>query len=216
MERSPNGGASSFLNSIYIIVGLRPDPAVLNGRRVCFRLPRSVGESVVSCPCSGSSEYVVDLGFGGGWIWRALPIRVITVGKKRAEGVRLLVDEYKAKLKPYCSFEDSLVRSNPRNAQDVRAQVEDEEVAVMKLIGPDDWVVVLDERGRDVDSEQMAELLGDAGNSGMDYSQGPKLPSLRVYMNLLFGFFYFRVLLSRETTLLNIASPPIVVSEIVY
>ena len=48
---------------------------------------------------------------------RALPIRVITVGKKRAEGVRLLVDEYKAKLKPYCSFEDSLVRSNPRNAQ---------------------------------------------------------------------------------------------------
>ncbi|XP_013611911.1 PREDICTED: putative RNA methyltransferase At5g10620 isoform X2 [Brassica oleracea var. oleracea] len=97
---------------------------------------------------------------------RALPIRVITVGKKRAEGVRLLVDEYKAKLKPYCSFEDSLVRSNPRNAQDVRAQVEDEEVAVMKLIGPDDWVVVLDERGRDVDSEQMAELLGDAGNSG--------------------------------------------------
>lgn len=25
--------------------------------------------------------------------------------------------------------------------------------------------MVLDERGRDVDSEQMAELLGDAGNS---------------------------------------------------
>jgi len=25
--------------------------------------------------------------------------------------------------------------------------------------------VVLDERGRDIDSEQMAELLGDAGNS---------------------------------------------------
>jgi 23S rRNA (pseudouridine1915-N3)-methyltransferase len=97
---------------------------------------------------------------------RALPIRVITVGKKRSEGVRLLVDEYKIKLKPYCSFEDSLVRSNPRNAQDVRAQVEDEEVAMMKLIGSDDWVVVLDERGRDIDSEQMAELLGDAGNSG--------------------------------------------------
>ncbi|EOA21601.1 hypothetical protein CARUB_v10002014mg [Capsella rubella] len=66
---------------------------------------------------------------------RALPIRVITVGKKRSEGVRLLVDEYRTKLKPYCSFEDSLVRSNPRNAQDVKAQVEDEEVAMMKLIG---------------------------------------------------------------------------------
>lgn len=49
-----------------------------------------------------------------------------------------MVDEYKIKLKPYCSFEDSLVRSNPRNAQDVRAQVEDEEVAMMKLIGSDD------------------------------------------------------------------------------
>ncbi|CAN8256708.1 unnamed protein product [Cochlearia groenlandica] len=97
---------------------------------------------------------------------RALPIRVITVGKNRSQGVRHLVDEYKNKLKPYCSFEDSLVRSNPRNAQDVRAQVEDEDLAMMKLIGSDDWVVVLDERGRDIDSEQMAELLGDAGNSG--------------------------------------------------
>ncbi|XP_010519595.1 PREDICTED: putative RNA methyltransferase At5g10620 [Tarenaya hassleriana] len=97
---------------------------------------------------------------------RALPIRVITTGKRRSEGVRLLVEEYKSKLKPYCSFEDSMIRSNPRNAQDVMAQVEDEDNSLMKLIGSDDWVVVLDEGGLDIGSEQMAELLGDAGNSG--------------------------------------------------
>ncbi|CAN4105210.1 unnamed protein product [Withania somnifera] len=36
----------------------------------------------------------------------------------------------------------------------------------MGLIRPDEWVVMLDERGHDVGSEQMASLIGDAGNKG--------------------------------------------------
>ncbi|CAI0376309.1 unnamed protein product [Linum tenue] len=97
---------------------------------------------------------------------RALPVRIITVGKKRNSGVQLLVDEYVGKLKHYCTVADVQIRSNPRNARDTRAQVEDEDMAVMNIINSDDWVVVLDERGKDLDSEQMAELVGDAGNSG--------------------------------------------------
>ncbi|CAL1352945.1 unnamed protein product [Linum trigynum] len=97
---------------------------------------------------------------------RALPVRIITVGKKRNSGVQLLVDEYIGKLKHYCTVADVQIRSNPRNARDTRAQVEDEDMAVMNIINSDDWVVVLDERGKDLDSEQMAELVGDAGNSG--------------------------------------------------
>ncbi|CAK7354340.1 unnamed protein product [Dovyalis caffra] len=49
---------------------------------------------------------------------------------------------------------------------DEKAQVNDEDNAVMNLIRSDDWVVMLDERGRDIGSEQMAELIGDAGNTG--------------------------------------------------
>uniref|UniRef100_A0A2P2Q5P6 Putative RNA methyltransferase At5g10620 n=1 Tax=Rhizophora mucronata TaxID=61149 RepID=A0A2P2Q5P6_RHIMU len=98
---------------------------------------------------------------------RALPIRIITVGKKRSPGVQLLVDEYMTKLKHYCSVEDVQVRSNPKNARrDVRAQVDDEDMAAMNLIRSDDWVVMLDEHGLTIGSEEMAELIGDAGDTG--------------------------------------------------
>ncbi|XP_059460636.1 putative RNA methyltransferase At5g10620 [Corylus avellana] len=97
---------------------------------------------------------------------RALPIRILTVGKKRSRGVQLVVDEYIGKIKNYCIVDDVQIRSNPRNARDARAQVDDEDAAVMNLIRSDDWVVMLDENGQDIGSEQMAELVGDAGNTG--------------------------------------------------
>ncbi|KAG9135248.1 hypothetical protein Leryth_013522 [Lithospermum erythrorhizon] len=54
----------------------------------------------------------------------ALPIRILSVGKKRSPGVQLIVDEYIGKLRHYCP------------------------------------VVMLDEKGLDVGSEQMASLVG--------------------------------------------------------
>ncbi|OMO91116.1 putative SPOUT methyltransferase [Corchorus olitorius] len=87
-------------------------------------------------------------------------------GKTRSPGVQLLVDEYIAKLKNYCLVDDVQIRSNPKNARDPRAQVDDEDTAIVNLIKSDDWVVLLDERGVDIRSEQMADLLGDAGNTG--------------------------------------------------
>ncbi|KNA22391.1 hypothetical protein SOVF_034400 [Spinacia oleracea] len=97
---------------------------------------------------------------------RAIPIRVLTVGKKRSLGVQLIVDEYKDKLQPYCSIDDVLIRSNPKNARDVKAQIEEEDSAVVSLIKSNDWVVILDEHGLDVGSERLAELIGDAGFTG--------------------------------------------------
>ncbi|XP_038896821.1 putative RNA methyltransferase At5g10620 isoform X2 [Benincasa hispida] len=97
---------------------------------------------------------------------RAVPIRVLTVGKKRSRGVQLLVDEYIEKLKNYCHIEDVLLRSNPRNARDPRAQVDDEDMAVVNLLKSDDWVVMLDENGKEMSSEQMADLVADAGTTG--------------------------------------------------
>lgn len=97
---------------------------------------------------------------------RALPIRILTVGKKRSLGVQLLADEYIGKLKYYCNVDDIQVRSNPKNTRDARAQVDDEDMSVMNLISSDDWVVMLDEDGIEIGSEQMAELVGDAGNTG--------------------------------------------------
>ncbi|KDP33419.1 hypothetical protein JCGZ_06990 [Jatropha curcas] len=97
---------------------------------------------------------------------RALPTRIITVGKKRSRGVQLVVDDYINKLKPYCSVDDIQIRSNPKSARDVRVQVDDEDMAAMNLITVDDWIVMLDEQGLDIGTEQMAELVADAGNTG--------------------------------------------------
>lgn len=57
------------------------------------------------------------LAFFAGFIQRAIPIRVLTVGKKRSQGVQLIVDEYMKKLKHYCSVDDVRIKSNPRNAR---------------------------------------------------------------------------------------------------
>ncbi|ONM14126.1 putative RNA methyltransferase At5g10620 isoform X1 [Zea mays] len=101
--------------------------------------------------------------------WRqkkAMPMRLLTVGKKRSRGTQLLVEEYKEKLGHYCEFEDTLIRSNPKLTSDVKVQVEAEDTAMMQQLKSDDFVVVLDENGKDVISEQIADLIGDAGNTG--------------------------------------------------
>ncbi|KAK8597387.1 hypothetical protein V6N13_094801 [Hibiscus sabdariffa] len=121
----------------------------------------------VSLQCTNSSSYSSGKGCKyAGQSVRALPIRILTVGKTRLPGVQLLVDEYIAKLRRFCHVDDVQVRANPKNARNTRAQVDDEDTALVNLIRSDDWVVMLDECGLDIDSEQMAELLGDAGNTG--------------------------------------------------
>ncbi|VFQ60426.1 unnamed protein product [Cuscuta campestris] len=97
---------------------------------------------------------------------RALPIRVLTVGKKRSPGVQLIVDEYLEKVRHYCHVDDVRIKSNPKNARDVTAQIEHESMSVIGVLRPDDWVVMVDEHGTDVCSEQMASLIGDVGNMG--------------------------------------------------
>lgn len=42
-------------------------------------------------------------------------MRVVTVGKKRAQGVQLVAEGYMDKIKHYCLMEDIQIRSNPKN-----------------------------------------------------------------------------------------------------
>ena len=51
------------------------------------------------------------------FVQRAIPIRILTVGKKRSRGVQLIVDEYIRKLKDYCRIDDVQIRSNPSNTR---------------------------------------------------------------------------------------------------
>ncbi|XP_031477776.1 putative RNA methyltransferase At5g10620 [Nymphaea colorata] len=97
---------------------------------------------------------------------KSLPVRLFTIGKKRSKGTQLLVEEYMEKLKSYCSVDDIQLKSNPKHTSDVKAQIDGEDLKIMHHIRSDDWVVVLDENGLDIGSEQMAEMVREAGNTG--------------------------------------------------
>ncbi|CAO2036418.1 unnamed protein product [Urochloa humidicola] len=122
-------------------------------------LSKDRGAPAPSPPLGRRSKY-------SGQSVRAIPMRLLTVGKKRSQGTQLLVEEYKEKLGYYCDFEDTLIRSNPKLTSDVKVQVESEDTAMMQQLKPDDFVVVLDENGKDIISEQISDLIGDAGNTG--------------------------------------------------
>ncbi|CAL5030169.1 unnamed protein product [Urochloa decumbens] len=122
-------------------------------------LSKDRGAPAPSPPLGRRSKY-------SGQSVRAMPMRLLTVGKKRSRGTQLLVEEYKEKLGYYCDFEDTLIRSNPKLTSDVKVQVEAEDMAMIQQLKSDDFVVVLDENGKDVISEQIADLIGDAGNTG--------------------------------------------------
>ncbi|KAL8153313.1 hypothetical protein V2J09_011073 [Rumex salicifolius] len=124
-------------------------------------------------------------------VQRALPIRILTVGKKRSRGVQLLVDEYSEELNYYCSVEHVQLRSNPRNAR-----VLSEEASLFMVISTETKflgdAIMLDEGGSDISSEHMAELIGDAGmmvcsfaHSGVIYSQMYQLPQDNILINFL-------------------------------
>lgn len=97
---------------------------------------------------------------------RVLPFKLLTVGKNRSTGVQMVFQEYVEKLRRYCSVEDIQVRSNPKKTGDVKAQIKGEDNKAMQHITPKDWVVLLDENGKDITSEQLANLIGDTGTAG--------------------------------------------------
>ncbi|KAI5061171.1 hypothetical protein GOP47_0023676 [Adiantum capillus-veneris] len=113
---------------------------------------------------------------------RPVPIRIISVGKNRKDGVDTVIQSYLVKLRRYCKVEDVQIQSNPLRTSDVIAQVEGEGARVLRSISPKDCVVLLDERGEQLTSEQFAALIEEAGSRiptalvfciGGPYGHGP-------------------------------------------
>lgn len=44
-------------------------------------------------------------------------MRILTVSKKRSQGVQLLVEEYGEKVRHYCSLDILQIKSNPKNTR---------------------------------------------------------------------------------------------------
>ena len=97
---------------------------------------------------------------------RYVPLRVVTVRKGGGDEVDAAVDAYAERCRRYAPFDEKYVKSNPKNAREPERQREHEGERVMKIIQPRDYVVVLDERGREASSEDFADLVAKIGEGG--------------------------------------------------
>ena len=97
---------------------------------------------------------------------RALPIKLVMVSKGGGKAMDGACKEWSDKLSRYAPFAEIVVKTNPKNAKDPKAQMEAEGERVMKHVDARDYVVLMDERGKDLTSEAMAKLLADAGDAG--------------------------------------------------
>lgn len=100
---------------------------------------------------------------------RPLPLKLVTVGKDRRTAMESVALEYVKKIQRYCVFEEVQLRPNPKNSSDVSTQVASEGERVMRSISTKDWVVLLDERGKEMTSEKFADLIADAGETVGSY-----------------------------------------------
>ena len=98
---------------------------------------------------------------------RAVPLLLLTVSKGGGAHFDGAVAEYAERVTRYTAFREVTSKPNPRNASEPEAQKVAEGEKLLKLIGARDRLVLLDERGKDLSSTGLADLLADAGEEGV-------------------------------------------------
>jgi 23S rRNA (pseudouridine1915-N3)-methyltransferase len=85
---------------------------------------------------------------------------LLNVGKTDESYLISGMQVYEKRLKHYCSFENTFVNVPPPSAKAPAAQVKQKEAeAILKKLKPDDYVVLLDENGRQFKSSGFAQWL---------------------------------------------------------
>jgi 23S rRNA (pseudouridine1915-N3)-methyltransferase len=87
-----------------------------------------------------------------------MPIKILTVGKKHEAWVSDGIERYQKRLRSPFSIEWVLL---PHSSLEGDRARQEESERILSRLGQDDYVVLLDERGKLIDSPQLATLLGD-------------------------------------------------------
>jgi 23S rRNA (pseudouridine1915-N3)-methyltransferase len=132
--------------------------ALLRASGACARRGRRIAASARAASSASSTARST----------RAVPLVVVVVGKGGGAKVDDAVDEYARRCARYAPFEEKTVKQNPKNVKDTELQKVHEGERVMRAITARDYVVLLDERGRDASSEEVAELVARIGDEGYE------------------------------------------------
>ncbi|CAD7698218.1 unnamed protein product [Ostreobium quekettii] len=77
-----------------------------------------------------------------------------------------MANEWLQKARRYARVSEIRIKPNPKSSSTPSVQQEEEAKKVLKLIGEEDIAIVLDERGKDITSQGMAQLIAEAGDMG--------------------------------------------------
>ncbi len=89
-----------------------------------------------------------------------MKITLITVGKTTTPYITRAIDEYASRINRYMKFETAVIPDiKGTRSLSPEVQKEREGKAILSLLQPGDAVVLLDERGRELTSRQLAESI---------------------------------------------------------
>jgi 23S rRNA (pseudouridine1915-N3)-methyltransferase len=88
-----------------------------------------------------------------------MKLRFVWVGKTRRAPVRELVEEYVGRVRRFAAVEISELRDRNDVGGDARQIIEREGEDILSRLGDGGYVVAMDERGREMDSYQLAEFI---------------------------------------------------------
>ena len=86
-------------------------------------------------------------------------LRVIWVGKTKRGYAQEAVDHYRKRIKPLGNLECVEIRAASHSGREKDAALKTESEAILKQLGSRGSVVLLDERGRQPSSRELAEML---------------------------------------------------------
>ena len=89
-----------------------------------------------------------------------MKILLLTVGRPKDAGLRALVEEYLGRIGAFARVQWETVREGGRT-KDANVALEEEGKRLLRAVGKDDYLVVLDERGREYTTAAFARWLAE-------------------------------------------------------
>src|SRR5689334_253939 len=95
-----------------------------------------------------------------------MKLRFVWIGKTRRAPIKELVEEYLERLRHFAPVEVTELRDRNEIGSDRRQIIEKEGEDILSRLSDGAFVVVLDERGREMDSFKLAKFIDQHRNSG--------------------------------------------------
>ena len=88
-----------------------------------------------------------------------MKITLLAIGKTNSAEIRNIVDDYSKRISRYVKFEAVYIENNQQKFSDNEKQKTKEGELILKKLQSGDYLILLDERGKEFNSVQFAEQL---------------------------------------------------------